>query len=85
MGRPTVMAPGVPKERVAIMRAAYAAMVKDADFIAEAKKQRVALKPIVGEKLQKMVETVYSLNETQAKRLYKILQWDKRGRKKKKK
>lgn len=84
MGRPTVMAPGVPKGRVAIMRAAYAAMVKDRDFIAEATKQRVALKPIVGEKLQKMVETVYNLDQTQAKRLYKILQWDKRGRKKKK-
>lgn len=84
MGRPTVMAPGVPKGRVAIMRAAYAAMVKDRDFIAEAKKQRVALKPIVGENLQKMVETVYNLDQAQAKRLYKILQWDKRGRKKKK-
>jgi tripartite-type tricarboxylate transporter receptor subunit TctC len=84
MGRPTVMGPGVPRDRVAIMRAAYAAMVKDPAFIEEAKKQGVALKSIDGQKLQSMVEEIHGLDMQQVGRLYKILEWDKRGRNKKK-
>ncbi len=84
MGRPMVMGPKVPKARVAILRKAYAAMVRDPQFIADAHKQRIALRPIDGKTLQGMVKTVGNLNPNEVNRLYKILQWDKRGRSRKK-
>ena len=37
MGRPFVVPPGVPADRVAALRAAFDATMKDATFLAEAK------------------------------------------------
>jgi tripartite-type tricarboxylate transporter receptor subunit TctC len=51
-GRPFVMGPKVPADRVKAMRAAFEAMTKDADFIAEAQKIKVDVEPVKGETLQ---------------------------------
>ena len=55
IGRSFVMPPGVPAERVRMVRAAFMAMVKDADFIAEIDKAQAELNPLSGEALQKIV------------------------------
>lgn len=60
LGYPVYTAPGVPKERVEILRKAYAATYKDPKYLAEAKKARVLVGPISGEKLTKLVEEIYS-------------------------
>jgi tripartite-type tricarboxylate transporter receptor subunit TctC len=52
IGRPQAMPPGTPADRVAAMRTAFQATVKDPVFIAEVEKLRLELDPVSGEELQ---------------------------------
>ena len=60
MGRPFVMAPGVPADRVAALRTAFDATMKDAEFLAEAKKQRMEIDPVSGAEINALLERVYT-------------------------
>ena len=55
IGRPMVTAPGVPADRVTALREAFAATMKDPDFLKEAEKLNVDIDPTVGEDLHKLV------------------------------
>jgi tripartite-type tricarboxylate transporter receptor subunit TctC len=59
-GRPFVMPPNVPQERVTAMRQAFNAMLKDPDFLDEAKKTRMDLDPVTGEEVEQLLQRVYS-------------------------
>jgi hypothetical protein len=59
LGRP-MATNAAPPERVATLRAAYAATMKDPEFLAEAKQLGFDVDPILGEKMQKIVEKVLS-------------------------
>ncbi len=56
--RPLLAPPGTPADRVATLRAAHEKVVKDPDLIAEAKKMRIDVTPLTGEKLQGMAKEV---------------------------
>ena len=59
MGRPLVVPPGVPKERIEALRAAFDATMKDPKFLAEAKKAKMDIDPLPGTEIQKIAtETV---------------------------
>lgn len=58
IGRPFLAPPGVPAERVAALRAAFEATVKDPEFIAEMDKQKLELTPVSGEEVQALIERV---------------------------
>ena len=58
LGRSFYTAPGVPAERVAELRQAYAAMLKDPEFQAEAEKSRLVIEPMSGEELHSDVVKV---------------------------
>src|SRR5262245_44402163 len=51
LGRPLSTNAGVPPERVAALRAAFAATMKDPDFLAEAKSLNFEVDPVPGEKM----------------------------------
>ncbi len=55
MGRPFAMAPGVPKERVEAVRAAFIAMSKDPIFLEDAKRLRRDIEIVTGEEIQKII------------------------------
>ncbi len=55
VGRPLATTPGVPAERVAALRAAFAATVKDPEFIAAAAHEHMEIRPQTGEVLQKTI------------------------------
>jgi tripartite-type tricarboxylate transporter receptor subunit TctC len=55
IGKFILTTPGVPADRVAALRAAFDAMVRDPDFLAEAEKLRVEVDPLPGMELQKIV------------------------------
>jgi tripartite-type tricarboxylate transporter receptor subunit TctC len=57
-GRPFFVPPGVPPDRVAALRAAFDATVKDPAFLAEAAKEKLDIDPLTGEEVQKLVEEV---------------------------
>ncbi|MGH6768465.1 MAG: Bug family tripartite tricarboxylate transporter substrate binding protein [Xanthobacteraceae bacterium] len=60
MGRPFFAPPGVPKDRIALLRRAFDATVKDPEFLADAEKQHVGLHAISGDAVQKLVQRIYS-------------------------
>lgn len=55
VGRSFVAPPGIPADRVQLLRTAFMAMVKDADFLAEIEKTKAELNPLSGEELQKLI------------------------------
>ena len=60
-GRSVVAPPGLPAERVAIMRRAFDQMLKDPQFLADAGKLKMPVKSATGEQLQQWVEEVAAL------------------------
>jgi tripartite-type tricarboxylate transporter receptor subunit TctC len=73
-GRPYLLPPGVPADRVAAMRKAFADTFKDADFLAEAEKRRLGVNaPRDGQALQQVIENVYkNTKPEQIERLRKL-------------
>ena len=59
MARPYVAPPGVPPERVRALRAAFDATVKDAAFLAEAKRQDLDVRPISGPEADALIKEAY--------------------------
>ena len=56
VGRALMAPPGIPPERVALLRQAFMKAVADPDFKAEAAKAQLDLAPISGEDLQAMIQ-----------------------------
>src|SRR3954447_7590679 len=60
-GRPYLMPPGVPADRVAAMQAAFMDTFKDPEFLAEADKRGLGVSsPRSGKELQALLERVYT-------------------------
>ena len=59
-GRPFALPPDVPKDRVAALRKAFADMINDAAFIAEAKKLDLDLDPIDGPQIDEILRKAYA-------------------------
>jgi tripartite-type tricarboxylate transporter receptor subunit TctC len=59
-GRPYVLPPGVPPERVTMLRQAFIAALNDKNLRAEADKMQFDVDPMPGEELQKLVSDLYA-------------------------
>jgi tripartite-type tricarboxylate transporter receptor subunit TctC len=60
LGRPFLIPPGVPAERVAALRAAFAATMADAEFLAEGERMGLGLNaPRTGAQIQEVMERAY--------------------------
>jgi tripartite-type tricarboxylate transporter receptor subunit TctC len=59
MGRPFVAPPGVPADRLKVLRDGFMAAVKDPELIAEAKRANAEISPLSGSELQALVEKLY--------------------------
>ena len=59
-GRPYVMAPGVPAERVAALRRAFMETMRDQELLADARKLGIDIDPISGEELQALAEKIFA-------------------------
>ncbi len=73
IGRPLFTTPGVPKDRVDALRKAFDETMKDPEFIAAAKKQKMDLDPVSGEDLQKIVEEIVATPKPVGERLLGII------------
>jgi len=60
MGRPLVAPPGIPVERLAALREAFAATMKDAGFLAEAGRLQLEIDPLDGEAIAKLLAGAYA-------------------------
>src|SRR5215510_9199510 len=60
LGRPFLVPPGVPSERVVVLRKAFAATMADPDFLAEAETMGLGVNaPRTGEQMQEVMDRVY--------------------------
>lgn len=60
MARPFTAPPNVPKERVAALRKAFDDMLKDEDFLADAKKQQLDITPYSGAQIDALLNNMYA-------------------------
>jgi tripartite-type tricarboxylate transporter receptor subunit TctC len=60
MGRPYALPPGVPADRVALLRQGFEDTLKDPQFIAEAEKLQLEIDPLTGAQISDLLKTAYS-------------------------
>jgi tripartite-type tricarboxylate transporter receptor subunit TctC len=55
-----VAPPETPTARIGVLRAAFDQVTKDADFLRDAERQQLSIKPLGGDKVQDLVEKMYA-------------------------
>jgi tripartite-type tricarboxylate transporter receptor subunit TctC len=71
--RPVIAPPGVPADRVAALRAAFAALAADQEFLADAERSKLEIAPIPGEAVDKVVAVIASTSRDIAEHYAKVL------------
>jgi tripartite-type tricarboxylate transporter receptor subunit TctC len=61
MDRPILAPPGVPPERLGVLRAAFHDAMNDPGFIADAKRQRLEIDEVAGEKVAAIIAGTFAL------------------------
>jgi tripartite-type tricarboxylate transporter receptor subunit TctC len=73
IGRPLMAPPGVPPERVSILRDGLMKALKDPEFIAEAQKRGWEVEPVTGQELESIAKKVVVQPPDVIERMKKIL------------
>lgn len=68
-----VTAPRTPKDRLRILRGAFAKTLTDPEFIAETKKINIDINPLTGEEVKKIVDDLFKLPPTMVAKLAAML------------
>jgi tripartite-type tricarboxylate transporter receptor subunit TctC len=69
------LAPEVPKDRLAALRAAYSAVLKDPEFLKEAEKARMDIRAQTGQQVEALVDQVTKTPKAVLDRTAQILKW----------
>ena len=72
-GRPMMVTPGTPPDRVKMLRDAFVKTLSDPEVIEEAKKGRMDIDPATGEELEKLVKEIFDSPPDVVERVKKIL------------
>ena len=64
MGRPVLAPPGLPEDRVRLLRRAFDATMNDKAFLAEADKGNWEITPVSGEEIEALMKRVYATPPT---------------------
>jgi tripartite-type tricarboxylate transporter receptor subunit TctC len=59
MGRPYLAPPGLPHERAAVLQQAFEATMKDPEFLADAKKEKLEINPVYGHDIEELLHEAY--------------------------
>lgn len=60
MAWPFLLPPGVPADRIEVLRQAFLNTMQDKDFLAEADKAKIEIAPVSGAEVQKLVQEIYA-------------------------
>jgi tripartite-type tricarboxylate transporter receptor subunit TctC len=71
--RPYVLPPGTAKEQVQLLRKAFTDMLKDPEFLADAKKSKLDLDPVDGEGVERTVNRLFQLSPALVANLKEVL------------
>jgi tripartite-type tricarboxylate transporter receptor subunit TctC len=72
-GRPMMVTPGTPADRIKILREAYVKTLNDPEALAEAKKSRMDVDLTSGEELESLVKEIFDSSPEVLERVKKIL------------
>jgi tripartite-type tricarboxylate transporter receptor subunit TctC len=72
-GRPVVATPGIPSDRVKILREAFSKTLGDADVMADVKKKKLELDPTGGEELETLAKEVITSDREIIDRMKNLL------------
>ncbi|HWG05993.1 MAG TPA: tripartite tricarboxylate transporter substrate-binding protein, partial [Beijerinckiaceae bacterium] len=73
LGRPFVTPPGVPQERLQLLRTAFLKAVQDPDLLADAAMQKLHIQPTSGAEAQELIEQMYQVPAALLERTRKIV------------
>jgi tripartite-type tricarboxylate transporter receptor subunit TctC len=73
VGRPYAAPPGIPKERLAVLREAFMDTMADPDFLADAKKLELEVSPVSGPEVEKLLAETYATSPDVAQKLSALL------------
>jgi tripartite-type tricarboxylate transporter receptor subunit TctC len=73
IGRPFVAPPGLPPERLKMLRDAFSATMKDPEFAAEVKRNKFELEPEDGEHLAALINKIYATPKSIIERVSNLI------------
>ena len=76
LGRPVVAPPGIPADRLELLRSAFQHAVEDPEFRADAQAQRLSIDPIYGAEAQQIINRLYATPPDVVERLRRIVRLD---------
>jgi len=71
LGRPIAVTPGIPPDRLKLLREAYLKTLKDPELVAETKRQRWDIDPLTGEEMDQLAKEVIA----QPKEVIERMKW----------
>jgi hypothetical protein len=74
IGRPFIAPPGLPPERLKMLRDAFDATMTDSEFIAEANLRKLTIDPENGEQLEALIKKTYATPPPIIDRVAKLIQ-----------
>jgi tripartite-type tricarboxylate transporter receptor subunit TctC len=60
MAYPFMAPPGIPSDRLAALRRAFDQTMEDTEFLADARRQKLEIDPVVGEEIEALIGSVYA-------------------------
>ena len=75
IGRPFMLPPGVPPERVKALRTAFIQMSKDAEFLADAEKENREIDIVNGDDMQALLERISTTPKEKIDKLNELLKY----------
>jgi len=72
LGRPFIAPPGLPEDRVDMLRSAFRKAFEDPEFLREAALRQVAVNPLWGKEAQETIVSIYQAPPAVIERLQKI-------------
>jgi tripartite-type tricarboxylate transporter receptor subunit TctC len=73
LGRPYLLPPGIPVERLKVLREAFMKLMVDPNFLADIKKRGLEVKPSTGEDLEKLAREVMAQPPEVVERVKKLM------------
>jgi len=77
VARPVIAPPGLPVDRLAALRRAFAALAQDREFLTDAQKSKLDVSPVAGEEVDRTVTLITSASPDMLRRLGTIISAEK--------
>jgi hypothetical protein len=73
LARPLIAPPGIAPERLTALKAGFAALARDKDFLADARRMGIDVAPLAGEAVDRIIAMISSAPPETAARLGKAI------------